>query len=103
MKQIIKIIGNPKIFFYTLIWLMVLVVLGTLSQRDIGLYASQQKYFSANITWLGDIIPTPGGRITMVIILVNLTFMLCKQYMWKINEIGILNSIIKEVYYDQIQ
>jgi len=39
----------------------------------------------------------------MVIILVNLTFMLCKQYMWKINEIGILNSIIKEVYYDQIQ
>ena len=39
----------------------------------------------------------------MVIILVNLTFMLYKQYMWKINEIGILNSIIKEVYYDQIQ
>ena len=29
---------------------MVLVVLGTLAQRDIGLYASQQKYFSANIT-----------------------------------------------------
>ena len=103
MKQIIKIIGNPKIFVYTLIWLMVLVVLGTLAQRDIGLYASQQKYFSANITWLGDIIPTPGGRITMVIMLLNLTFMLFKQYMWKINEIGILNSIIKEVYYDQIQ
>ena len=41
MKQIIKIIGNPKIFFYTLIWLMVLVVLGILAQRDIGLYASQ--------------------------------------------------------------
>ena len=41
MKQIIKVIVNPKIFFYTLIWLMVLVVLGTLAQRDIGLYASQ--------------------------------------------------------------
>ena len=41
MKQIIKIIGNPKIFFYTLNWLMVLVVLGTLAQPDIGLYASQ--------------------------------------------------------------
>ena len=103
MKQIITVIGNPKIFFYTLIWLMVLVVLGTLAQRDIGLYASLQKYFSANITWLGDIIPAPGGRITMVIMLLNLTFMLFKQYMWKINEIGILNSIIKEVYYDQIQ
>ena len=41
MKQIIKIIGNPKIFFSKLNWLMVLVVLGTLAQRDIGLYASQ--------------------------------------------------------------
>ena len=91
MKQIIKIIGNPKIFVYTLIWLMVLVVLGTLAQRDIGLYASQQKYFSANITWLGDIIPAPGGRITMVVILVNLTFMvLFKHNLWKIKKIGVL-------------
>ena len=69
MKQIIKIVSSPKIFVYTIIWLMVLVVLGTLAQRDIGLYASQQKYFSANITWLGGIIPVLGGRITMVIML----------------------------------
>ncbi len=69
---------------------MVLVVLGTLAQKDIGLYASQQKYFSANITWLGGIIPAPGGRITMVIMLVNLTFMLCKQNLWKIKKIGVL-------------
>ncbi|MAE10138.1 MAG: hypothetical protein CMF78_02965 [Candidatus Marinimicrobia bacterium] len=91
MKQIIKTIGNPKIFVYTLIWLMVLVVLGTLAQRDIGLYASQQKYFSANITWLGNIIPAPGGRITMVIMLVNLTFMvLFKHNLWKIKKMGVL-------------
>ena len=91
MKQIIKIVSNPKIFIYTIIWLMVLVVLGTLSQGDIGLYASQQKYFSANITWLGDIIPVPGGRITMVIMLVNLTFMvLFKHNLWKIKKFGVL-------------
>jgi len=91
MKQIIKIVSSPKIFVYTIIWLMVLVVLGTLAQRDIGLYASQQKYFSANITWLGGIIPVPGGRITMIIMLVNLTFMvLFKQNLWKIKKIGVL-------------
>ncbi|MDP7036325.1 MAG: cytochrome c biogenesis protein ResB [Candidatus Marinimicrobia bacterium] len=91
MKQFIKIVSNPKIFVYTIIWLMVLVVVGTLAQRDIGLYASQQKYFSANITWLGDIIPVPGGRITMVIMLVNLTFMvLFKHNLWKIKKIGVL-------------
>ena len=91
MKQIIKILSNPKIFVYTIIWLMVLVVLGTLAQRDIGLYASQQKYFSVNITWLGDIIPVPGGRITMVLMLANLTFMvLFNHNLWKIKKIGVL-------------
>ena len=79
MKQIIKTVSSPKIFVYTIIWLMVLVVLGTLAQRDIGLYASQQKYFSANITWLGGIIPVPGGRITMIIMLVNLMPIFIKQ------------------------
>ena len=91
MNKIIKIVSSPQIFVYTIIWLMVLVVLGTLAQRDIGLYASQQKYFSATITWLGGIIPVPGGRITMIIMLVNLTFMvLFKQNLWKIKKIGVL-------------
>ena len=91
MKQIIKIVSSPKIFVYTIIWLMVLVVLGTIAQRDIGLYASQQKYFSANITWLGSVIPVPGGRITMIIMLANLTFMvLFKHNLWKIKKIGVL-------------
>ncbi len=91
MKQVIKLFSNPKIFVYTVIWFMVLVVLGTLAQKDIGLYASQQKYFSANITWLGGIIPAPGGRITMVIMLVNLTFMvLFKHNLWKIKKFGVL-------------
>jgi hypothetical protein len=91
MNKIIKIVSSPQIFVYTIIWLMVLVVLGTLAQRDIGLYASQQKYFSATITWLGGIIPVPGGRITMVIMLVNLTFMvLFKHNLWKMKKIGVL-------------
>ena len=42
MKKIIKSVSHPKIFVYTVVWLMVLTVLGTLAQRNIGLYASQQ-------------------------------------------------------------
>ena len=74
MNKIIKIVSSPQIFVYTIIWLMVLVVLGTLAQRDIGLYASQQKYFSATI-----------------VILVNLIFMvLFKHNLWKMKKIGVL-------------
>ena len=90
MKQIIKRVSHPKIFVYTVIWLMVLTVLGTLAQRNIGLYASQQKYFSSYIIWLGDIIPAPGGRITMVIMLVNLASMLFKHNIWKLKKAGII-------------
>ena len=90
MKLIIKRISHPKIFVYTVIWLMVLTVLGTLAQRNIGLYASQQKYFSSYIIWLGDIIPAPGGRITMVIMLVNLASMLFKHNIWKLKKAGII-------------
>jgi len=90
MKLIIKRISHPKIFVYTVIWLMVLTVLGTLAQRNIGLYASQQKYFSSYIIWLGDIIPAPGGRITMIIMLVNLASMLFKHNIWKLKKAGII-------------
>ena len=90
MKQIIKRVSHPKIFVYTVIWLMVLTVLGTLAQRNIGLYASQQKYFSSYIIWLGDIIPAPGGRITMIIMLVNLASMLFKHNIWKLKKAGII-------------
>ena len=90
MKHIIKRVSHPKIFVYTVIWLMVLTVLGTLAQRNIGLYASQQKYFSSYIIWLGDTIPAPGGRITMIIILVNLASMLFKHNIWKLKKAGII-------------
>ena len=90
MKQIIKFCTSPKVFVFTLIWLMVLVVLGTLAQRDIGLYASQQKYFSSFITWVGNILPMPGGRTALILIFLNLTFMLCTKNLWKIKKIGLL-------------
>ena len=90
MKKIIKIISNPKVFVYTVIWLIVLIVLGTLAQRNIGLYASQNKYFSSYSTWLGDILPLPGGRTTMIVIMVNLMSMLFKYNIWKLKKIGII-------------
>ena len=63
-REIIKILSSPKLFVYCLVWLMVLVVVGTVSQRDIGLFASQQRYFSSYIFLFGPI-PLPGGRIVL--------------------------------------
>ena len=54
MKNIIKKISNPKIFVFTIIWLMILVFIGTIAQKDIGLFAAQIKYFSSVIPNLKD-------------------------------------------------
>ena len=88
-RELIKLLSSPKLFVYSLVWLMVLVVVGTVSQRDIGLYASQQRYFSSYLFFFGPI-PFPGGRIILLTMLINLIAMLFKQNLWKIKKIGIV-------------
>ena len=89
VKDIINFLKQPKIFVYAIIWMMILVVLGTLAQKDMGLYASQNRYFSAWITWFW-FFPMPGGRITLIIILINLSFFFFQKSIWKIPKLGIV-------------
>jgi len=65
------LLADPVIFFYSCSWLMVLVIAGTLAQRELGLYMAQQKYFASWFFFTGPV-PLPGGRITMAIIFINL-------------------------------
>ena len=89
IKDIINFLKQPKIFVFAIIWMMMLVVLGTLAQKDMGLYAAQNRYFSAWITWFW-FIPMPGGRFTLIIILINLSFFFFKKSIWKIKKLGIV-------------
>ncbi len=88
-KSYIKILSSPKLFVYSLIWLMILVVVGTVAQKDVGLYVSQQKYFSSVYFFFGPI-PLPGGRIILVLMLTNLIAMMFKQNLWTLKKIGVL-------------
>ena len=89
IKDIINFLKQPKIFVFAIIWMMMLVVLGTLAQKDMGLYAAQNRYFSAWITWFW-FIPMPSGRLTLIIILINLSFFFFKKSIWKIKKLGIV-------------
>ena len=88
-NKIIKLLSSPKLFVYSLVWLMILVVVGTVSQRDIGLYASQLKFFSSYFFSFGPI-PLPGGRIVLALMLINLVSMMFKQNLWKMKKIGVI-------------
>ena len=75
IRNIIRPIGlffaRPHILFYTLPWLMFLIVMGTVTQKNLGLYEATQKYFGSFILMLGPI-PTPGGLTTIGVIFIAL-------------------------------
>jgi hypothetical protein len=80
--------ANPEIFFYTAIWLIVLLVYGTIDQKYNGLYLSQQKYFSSWLVWG----VFPGGRLAMTVMFVNLACKLVFNSPIRWNRAGTLIS-----------
>ena len=85
-----KLISSPKIFSYTVLWMIILVFFGTLAQKDIGLYESQMRYFSSYFFLLGGFIPLPGGRLVLLIMTINLAASLFKKNLWKVKKTGII-------------
>ena len=88
IKKYITIIGSPKIFSFTVIWLIVLVFIGTIVQKDIGLYAAQMDYFSSWFKWIW-FIPLPSGKITMLIMFINLSCYFFRPNIFSKNKLGI--------------
>ena len=85
-----KLISSPKIFSYTVLWMIILVFFGTIAQKDIGLYESQMRYFSSFYFFLGGFIPLPGGRLILLVMTINLAASLFKKNLWKIKKTGII-------------
>ena len=89
VNSVTKILKTPKLFVFIIIWMMILVVLGTLAQKDMGLFAAQEKYFSSWFFWIW-YLPMPGGRLTMIFMLINLSFFFFNKNLWKKNKLGII-------------
>lgn len=89
-NKLLRVLSSAAVFYYATIWLVVLVVIGTISQKFFGLQASLEKYFSAWFIQPMDMpLLLPSGRLVMAIILFNLVFKLIFATKWKIKMIGI--------------
>lgn len=66
---------------------MVLLILGTVAQRYIGLVDAQKLFFSSWIFWLW-LIPTPGGITTLALITLSLTAKLMAYSPWSTKNAG---------------
>ena len=88
-NQLIQYLRKPKLFTFILMWMMFLIVIGTLAQKDMGLFAVQNKYFSSWIIWFW-YLPMPGGRLTMILMSINLMFFIFSKTLWKVDKLGLL-------------
>jgi len=70
--------------------MIILVFFGTIAQKDIGLYASQIKYFSSYYFTVLGFIPVPGGRLILFFMTINLGFSILKKNLWKMKKIGVI-------------
>lgn len=76
-------LSRSDILFWTLPLLMILIVVGTIAQKELGVYAAQKAYFSSLITFIGPI-PFPGGGVLMAVLFVNMLmkFLLFSEWRW---------------------
>lgn len=68
---------------------MVLLVVGTVAQKYVGLYQAQRLYFFSFVTWFGPV-PLPGGYTTMAVIFINLLAKLVFGSPWHWRKAGTL-------------
>lgn len=71
MIKICKRLSRPDVFFYCGIWMMVLLIGGTISQKYMGLYYVQTQLFSSFFFWFYGI-PLPASQTVMGLILTSL-------------------------------
>lgn len=79
--------ARTDVFFYSVIWLIVLLVFGTIAEKELGLDQAQRRYFSSIIFFAWNIIPLPGGSFTMGIIFFGLLFKLLLDK-WELAKAG---------------
>lgn len=89
-KRVLDLLSHTNVFVYGCVWLLVLVVVGTLVQPEYGLYYAQQHYFSSWFTLVGGVLPLPGGRLTLAVIFVNLLLLLLVRTRWEWRKAGII-------------
>lgn len=87
LPRLAHFMARADVFSWALLWLMTLLVAGTLDEKSAGLYMAQKTYFSSGIFWLEGVMPLPGVMLTVTFIFVG---MVCKLALdkWHWRDLG---------------
>lgn len=87
----LKKLASPSMVFFVLPWLMVLLAAGTIAQKEMGIYAAQNTFFSSWIFWFGPF-PLPGGYLTVGFLTLCLLAKFLMYSPWSIARAGTILS-----------
>lgn len=75
--------AHPDILFWVLPFMILVLVIGTISQKELGILESQTRYFSSYFYMLG-FIPLPGGLTLITLLFINLLakFLFKSDWSW---------------------
>ncbi len=90
--KIIRRLSRADIIFYLMPPLMVLLVVGTVAQKEMGLYAAQHLFFSSFFLWIGGVIPVPVGYSIMGALTLCLALKFIFHSTWEWTKSGIILS-----------
>ncbi|MBL4805341.1 MAG: cytochrome c biogenesis protein ResB [Alphaproteobacteria bacterium] len=90
-KKLLNSIVDADTVFWIMPPLMVLLIVGTMAQRWLGLWPAIDQYFSTFIIWAGPV-PLPGAYILLGILSITLLFKFLFKSEWKWNKSGIILS-----------
>ncbi len=80
---------SPAILFWLLPALMLLIAVGTIAQKYVGLYVAEKTYFSSFIFWAFDVLPLPGGYTLLGIFSLSLLLKFLLKSEWRRARAGI--------------
>ncbi len=88
MRTFFLTLARADTAFFILPALMVLLIIGTLAQRWMGLYDSQHMFFSSLVFWAGPI-PVPGGALLIGLLMFGLSLKFIFKSRWSVAKAGI--------------
>lgn len=91
LKKLADRLAGPTLMFWILPFMMILLVIGTIAQKEIGLYAAQREFFGSFVVFLGPI-PFPAGLTLMGLFLINLLAKFLFRSTWSWQKSGTIIS-----------
>lgn len=86
-----RFLKKPELLFYAMLYFMVLLIIGTVAQKHMGLFPATEMFFNSFIVWYG-ILPLPAGATILSLIFINLLVHFISVSKWDISSFGMTLS-----------